>query len=122
MSTQSTVMPGEGDVAAVEQRLAELWSDLTPAQQALLDTIITAGMTIVGTGDTAGYMMPSLLEMQAHVEARRAEIQEDWRRANTTVAAGSAGAAKPVRRWDLRPVLDWFRRAPAPQPGGSATA
>ncbi len=118
MSTESTVMPVESDVAAVEQRLADLWSDLTPAQQALLDTIITAGMTIVGGGDTAGYMMPSVMEMQAHIQTRTAEIQEDWRRANTTAATSTGAGAKPSRRWDLRPALDWFRRAPAPQPRG----
>lgn len=117
MTTQSANMPTESDVTAVEQRLAALYEELSPAQQAVLDEIIAAGLTIATAGDTQGFsfgMHPVELEMFAR--ARVDEIKDDFRRVNAgrDVATGSPG---PRERWNLRPLLEWFRRAPAPQPG-----
>lgn len=121
MTTERAMTPTESDVTTVEQRLTALWSDLTPQQQAVLDTIIGASLTIAGSEDASGYtdmLSNPWLAMQM-VNARHAELERDFRSANTT-----AGSTAPRgRRFDLGPVLDWFRRAPAPQtrPRGGAT-
>ena len=116
MTTQSANMPSERDVIAVEQRLAALYEELPPAQQAVLDTIIAAGLTVTTAGDTSGYsfgMHPVELEMVAR--ARIEEIREDFQRVNAGRDVPTDAAA-PRPRWNLRPLLEWFRRAPAAQP------
>lgn len=120
MSTDSAIVPVDGDVIEVERRLAALWTELTPAQQAVLDALIAAGLAVTSPNDTGGFSLTmSPPELDAFRTARTEALQRDWQRANT-----KADAAAPPRRWDLRPLLEWFRRAPAaaPQPrteGGS---
>ena len=121
MSTQSAGVPTESDVVAVEQRLSALWTDLTPAQQEILDTIICTGLSVVSASeDTQGYidMANNPLYMEEHIRSRTAELREDYRRANFQRENPEAEAGP---RWSLRPVLNWFQRAPAPQqrPGGA---
>jgi hypothetical protein len=121
MTSETSGIPTEHDVAAVEQRLSALWADLSPSQQALLDTIIGAGLAIASPDDARGYGTDMLANPDAvrdYFRDRAAELAEDWRRAN--VHGASTGAVAP--RWNLRPLLDLVRRAPSPkaQPQGGA--
>ena len=119
MTTQS--IPSENDIQAVEERLATLYAELSPAQQEILETIIAAGLTLTSTDDTAGYSMLSSYEMEHLARSRMAELREDFRRANfQQEETGASDEAGP--RWNLGPLLEWFRRAPAAQqrPGGAA--
>ena len=115
MSTDTSPIPDENDIAAVEERLSALYNELTPAQQAVLETVLITGLGVVERAghDTAGYY--NMAETEGMYQAKRSELQRAWRAADRShwtspTAAGSRQAGV------LRPVLDWLRRAPAAQP------
>lgn len=119
--TNELGVPTERDVAAVEQRLSALWADMSPAQQALLDTIIGGGLAIATPDDTQGYHQALLSNPDAvgdYYRTRVAELTEGWRRANTPRDPG----AGPAPRWDLRPLLNLVRGATAPSGGATSPA
>ena len=104
MTTNQMAMPGEADVQALEQRLAALYSELPPGQQAALGTIIAAGLQSLDTmdNDTAGY----IYDVDALYQARRMEIERAWQQAERRAALGdppetAGGGGRGV----LQPVL-----------------
>lgn len=115
MTTDTSRLPDERDVAVVEERLSRLYNELAPAQQAVLETVLVAGLGVVERAgdDTVGFY--NLGETEALFQARRAELQEAWRQADRSHWTSPASAGSE-RRSVLSPVLGWFRRAPAPQP------
>ena len=125
MTAESTSIPNERDVRAVEERLAALYAALPPAQQMVLEAIIDTGLTVVtATSDTAGYMdFSNPVAMEEYVRYKTTQLREEARRARV-LADTRAGASGSGRRWHLAPLLDWFGRAPAPQPqtGAPGTA
>src|SRR5262245_41775990 len=63
--------PTENDVMAVQDKLAELYATLPPAQQEVLDTILAAGMSLVGDDDTSGFILVnSSFELEQHMQYR----------------------------------------------------
>jgi hypothetical protein len=105
--------PTERDLMVVQERLADLYASLTPTQQAVLDTIMAAGLSFLDEDDTGGFSFSGdPITMEAHMRSRMAELQEAWRSANTT--ADQQEGARHLR-WDLKPLLDWFNR-PQPRP------
>ena len=117
MSADSGATPGERDLIAVEQRLSVLWADLSPAQQMVLDTIVGAGLTMTTAGDTTGFsaMTGNQELLRTYIQSRTAELQGESQQADTGDDDAPAG-----RRWDLRPMLDWFHHRPAAQPHAHA--
>jgi hypothetical protein len=110
MASGYNTMPDERDLAALEQRLSALYNELPPGQQELLDTIVAAGLSLLGSDDTAGYVaIPGAPEVRAMHEAKLAELRRDWQQTQ----AQPADTATPRSRWRLRPVLDWLRRGSA---------
>ncbi len=102
--------PSEKDVLAVQDKLAELYATLTPAQQEVLDTILAAGLSIVDQDDTGGYMMTgNLVEMEQYMRDRMTTLQEDWRSANYSTDEGQGEGRR--LRWNLKPLVAWFNRA-----------
>lgn len=105
--------PTERDIMVVQERLAELYASLTPAQQEVLDTIMAAGLSFLDEDDTGGFILTGdLMHMEAHMRSRIAELQESWRSANPP--AEQQGESRH-RRWNLKPIMDWFNR-PQPRP------
>ncbi len=105
--------PTERDIMVVQERLAELYARLTPAQQEVLDTIMAAGLSFIDEDDTGGFVLtddPHSLE--SHMHQRISHLQEEWRRANPP---GAASDEPEQLRWNLQPLLDWFHR-PQPRP------
>src|SRR5829696_7861959 len=87
--------PNDQDVTVVQDRLAQLYATLTPAQQQVLDTIMAAGLSFVDEDDTGGYvMMNTQLEMEQHMRDRMVELQEDWRRANYSAEESPDGESR----------------------------
>ena len=115
MSADTSRIPDENDVAVVEERLSTLYNELTPAQQAVLETVLITGLAVVERAghDTAGYY--NMAETEGMYQAKRSELQQAWRHADRShwTSPTTAGSRQPRV---LRPVLDWFRRAPAAQP------
>ena len=116
MTTHEAGIPSEQDVAAVEGRLAGLYAELPAGQRAVLETIVAAGLQSLAAAedDTSGYVMPEeLLYAARREELRRAWDETDRREALGAVprAAGTSGTSV------LAPVLAFFRRAAAAQPG-----
>jgi len=103
--------PTDRDMMVVQDKLAELYATLTPAQRDVLDTIMAAGLSFVEEDDDlSGYqLIGGLAEADAHVRSRMAELKEDWRRANTRFESDSASEESRLQ-WGLRPLLDWFHR------------
>lgn len=109
------VAPTARDIAAVQEKLADLYASMPPAQQAVLDMIMAAGLSMVMDDDTGGYGMPASWEEVGIVNRQRAaELREAWRSANTSRTG--ADAAKSELRWDLQPLMDWFSRPQRPAP------
>ena len=108
--------PNDQDVMVVQDRLAQLYATLTPAQQQVLDTIMAAGLSFVDEDDTGGYMMVnSQVEMEQYMRDRMSTLQEDWRRANYSAEEPQDGEDRRMR-WNLKPLLDWFNRPAQPSP------
>jgi hypothetical protein len=103
--------PTEHDVLVVQERLADLYASLTPAQQEVLDTLMAAGLSLVDDDDLSGYSLttdPTIL--QIHARTRIAEIRDEWNRVNPPADAADDSSRL---RWDLGPLLNWFRRQEA---------
>ncbi|MGH2586320.1 MAG: hypothetical protein ACRDJE_15510 [Dehalococcoidia bacterium] len=103
--------PTEHDVMVVQEKLADLYASLTPVQQEVLDTIMAAGLSIVDDDDLSGYLLaddPTIL--QIHARSRIAELREEWNRTNPPPDAADDSSRL---RWDLSPLLSWFRRQEA---------
>lgn len=104
--------PSERDFLVVQERLAELYASLTPAQQEVLDTIMAAGLSFVDDDDLSGYVMSGdTSAMQAHMQYKMDELREEWRRANPPAAASTSDSGTPRARWNLKPLMDWFNRS-----------
>ena len=103
--------PSEKDVLAVQDKLAELYATLTPAQQEVLDTILAAGLSIVDQDDTGGFIMSTTneVEMEHYMRSRMSVLQEEWRRAN--YAEDEEQGEGRRLRWNLKPLVEWFNRA-----------
>jgi hypothetical protein len=119
MTSETVPTPSESDVSAVEQRLAALYDELPASQQIVLDAILGAGLAVLSTAsdDTSGYIDPALTNpamLEAELRYRIGEIQKAARDIKVNREGGTPA---PRRRWNLRPVLDWFHRAPAPASG-----
>ena len=114
MSVDPAHGPGQADVRMVEERLAAVWHELSPAQQAVLDAIIGAGLAVASGADTAGFLRPlaSPEAMDEYVRTRSAALHDD-RRARFS----STGSPDERVRWDLAPLVDWLRRASGVEPG-----
>lgn len=97
MNAPAVLIPSDHDVIVVESRLATLYSELSPEQQTLLDTIIATGLTImVSEGDTRGFFEnPEILQSLAHFKV--SDLAHDV-------------PGQPQRGWNLTPVLEFFRR------------
>ena len=103
--------PSEKDVLAVQDKLAELYATLSPAQQEVLDTILAAGLSIVDQDDTGGFIMTnSQMELEQVMRDRMAMLQEDWRSANYSTGDAEQGEGRRLR-WNLKPLVAWFNRA-----------
>ena len=115
--------PSEQDVEAVEARLAAVYAALPPAQQAVLGTVIAAGVETLAGADTRGYS-----DVESLYQARLLELEQVWRRADAQGHHDRTRAlAEPTtreRRSLFQPLQALFRRAPAgqPQPSGGAPA
>jgi hypothetical protein len=103
MST--TPVPGEQDAVALEESLDALYRSLPPQQQALLDAVITAGLSLLSNpADTAGFLnFADMRSAQAFMRGRAA--------AATGEAPDLPDAMAPERgrRWQLRPVAAWLK-------------
>jgi len=105
--------PTERDIMVVQEKLAELYARLTPAQQEVLDTIMAAGLSFIDEDDTGGFSYSSeLMSMELHMRERMGHLQEEWRRANPP---SEPSEAEHHLRWNLQPLMDWFHR-PQPRP------
>ena len=123
MATEQGNGPSEQDVQAVEARLATLYADLPAAQQAVLGTVIAAGVETLAGADTRGYY-----DVEALYHARLLELEQAWRRADAQgphardreLAEATTGEPRAV----FGPLQALFRRAQAgqPQPSGGAPA
>ena len=110
MTADTDAVPAESDILAVEQRLAALWSELPPAQQAVLDSVIASGLCAISmAADTSGFVsqLTNPMAVEEYIRSRTAELREDARRAHMARDAEPG----PRRRWNLSPLLDWLRRA-----------
>jgi hypothetical protein len=120
MSPDAVPTFDERDLVAVEERLSALWEQLPPAQQAVLDAIIGAGLALATGEDTSGYFSPLINPETALLLARsRAQdLKEEYQRANPD----HDDPPRARRRWDLRPLLAWLRHSPdtvaTPRPSG----
>ena len=114
MSVDPASGAGQADVRVVEERLAALWQELSPAQQALLDAIIGAGLAVAGGAETAGYLGPlaSPEAMDEYVRTRSATLRDGQH-----AGSRSSGSTEDGRRWDLAPLVDWLRRATGVESG-----
>ena len=115
MATQERGIPGEEDVQALEQRLAALYCELPPGEQAALETIMAAALQSLDTAghDTAGYVY----DVDTLYQSRRLELQQAWRQADRRGPLGSPPAAEGGARGGiLQPLVEFFRRAGAAQP------
>ncbi len=116
MSTMMGTTPDASDVHAVEARLSALYAELPPAQQEVLDTVIAAGLAgLSPQDDTAGYVFEHPVVLEQLARYKIAELHEEARRARLSHEA-TARSAAPRRGWNLQPVLEWLRRAPAVPP------
>jgi hypothetical protein len=105
--------PTERDIMVVQEKLAELYARLTPAQQEVLDTIMAAGLSFIDEDDTGGFSYSTeLMAMELHTRERMSHLQDEWRRANPP---DDSGEDDHQLRWNLKPLLDWFNR-PQPRP------
>lgn len=101
--------PTDRDLMVVQERLAELYASLTPAQQEVLDTIMAAGLSFFDDDDTGGFLFsgdPAALE--AHMHARITELREAWQDSNPSAEQSTE---EHRLRWDLRPLMHWFNRS-----------
>lgn len=107
--------PTERDITVVQDKLAELYASLSPAQQEVLDTLMAAGLSSFDANDdTGGFIMTvSVPEAEAHMRTRMAELQEDWRRANMSADVAGAPKARGEMRWNLKPLIAWWQRSTA---------
>jgi hypothetical protein len=102
--------PTEHDVTVVQDKLAELYATLAPAQREVLDTILAAGMSMVTEDDTSGFVLVnSSFELEQHMQYRMTTLKEEWRQANAT-GEGDATETR-TRRWNFKPLLEWASRA-----------
>src|SRR5262245_46267075 len=102
--------PTEKDVLAVQDKLAELYATLPPAQREVLDTILAAGMSMIDEDDTGGFVMVnSPFELEALMHDRVATLREEWRQATTT--GEPAATETRTRRWNFWPLVEWANRA-----------
>lgn len=105
--------PTERDLMVVQERLADLYASLTPAQQTVLDTIMAAGLSFFDEDDTAGFILTAdPTAMESHMRTRVSELQESWRSANSST---DQQPEAHHRRWNLKPLIEWFNR-PQPRP------
>ena len=124
MATEQGNGPSELDLQAVETRLAALYADLPAAQQAVLGTVIAAGVEALAGADTHGYFF----DLETRYQAQRQELEQAWRQADAQghhdrtreLAEATTGEPRSV----FRPLWALFRRVPAgqPQPSGGAPA
>lgn len=107
------VMPSQRDLDAVQEKLAELYATLPPGQQAVLDMILAAGLSMASEDDTAGYSNASITWEEVDVISRRRaiELRETWQRVNRSTTG--ADRAKRDLRVDLQPLLTWWNRPQA---------
>lgn len=103
----------ERDIMVVQDKLAELYATLSPAQQDVLDMIMAAGLSLVDD-DAGGYVMVAgPAEMETMMRSRIAELQEDFRRTNT--GSNDETSGDRTHRWNLRGLFSWLNR-PQPRP------
>ncbi len=79
MTTDQTRPPSEQDVQAVEEHLAALAAELPAPQQAVLATLVAAGLDALRADDTRGNVVSDPL---IYYRTRRLELQQVWRRAD----------------------------------------
>ena len=82
----------------------------------VLDTVITSGLTALSLiDDTAGFTdLANPMAVEEYMRSRIAGLQEDARHARVRSRSSREPADAP--RWNVRPLLEWFRRsAPAGQ-------
>jgi len=93
----------------VQDRLAELYASLAPAQREVLDTILAAGMSLTTDDDTSGFfMVNSQFELESLMHDRVSTLREEWRQATTSADAEPGGRKS---RWNFRPLVEWANRA-----------
>jgi hypothetical protein len=115
MNEYTDVMPTEADIEAVQDRLASLYAELPPGQQAVLEMIIASGLSMVNTDDTSGYGLEMPGGMDIIAQARVDELRHEWRRVNSRAHSDEPRQQQRRGGMDLRPILAWFNR-PQPRP------
>lgn len=113
-------IPSGKDVSVVQERLADLYAELTPAQQSVLDLILAAGISVADIGeDTGGFgMLDSPYTLDSYMRHHVADLHESNREAKQHGLGKASEGGAP--RWDLRHLVEWFNR-PRPQLKSSLT-
>jgi hypothetical protein len=102
MTTELVPGPSEQDIVAVEARLAAVYAALPPAQQAVVATVIAAGVETLAGADTRGYT-----DVAALYQVRMQELEQIWRQC---VPFSSASR----RQTNPAPLVVPPRRTPPP--------
>ena len=125
MAMEQGSPPSEQDVQAVEEHLAALAADLPAPQQAVLATLVAAGLDALRADDTRGNAVPDPL---IYYRTRRLELQQVWRRADQLgPQVRDQQLAEPPRQEHrlFQPLVEFFRRTrtapPQTRPAGDAS-